>query len=466
MINSITSNDLSRIDKLSLDRDGADPREVGRRRAARGLDIVVGSDVAASYTLQLALLTAVNLGIKCFTDTRVHAAAAEVWSAPCQVPWSGTMTLGDAISRLGGTSIVWNGVPPQQAFMVLGNVHPDGRAIRATYDGWLICVGPAREVLQMRERPYCVLAGIGAAALALSEIFTEFAGISVAATRRVLQLSLWTTHASTPTDPVGEPLGELPGALAVFGLGHLGQAYLWALAGLPYRSPEDVLILLCDDDCVAPPNIETGAVLALGSKGLKTRIAAAWLEARGFQTRLLERRVDENFRRTQQEPVIALAGFDDNRARRWLSEARFERVFDSGLGGEVANFDTISYHTFPNLRRADELWIVESPDAPNSQEARARELAGRSAAYQALAVDDCGRLLLAGQSIAVPFVGALAACVVVGEVLKTLSGAPTSYDLTLRLSSLSSEGGILGRMAHEQTPPIRGLSALPTKSVT
>ena len=44
--------------------------------------------------------------------------------------------------------------------------------------------------------------------------------------------------------------------------------------------------------------------------------------------------------------------------------------------------------------------------------------------YQALAVDDCGRLLLAGQSIAVPFVGAIVVVVVdVGVVDVDLVGA-------------------------------------------
>lgn len=464
MNTAFSCDDLSRLDKFFLDRDAVSPAEAGRKRAGRALDIVIGIDVGASYTLQLALLTAVNLGRKCFGHARVHAAAV-VWSAPCRIPWSRSATLGDAISQLGGTPTAWSGVPPEQAFVVLGDIAAEGRPIRATYDGWLISVGPARDVPRMRERPYCPLAGIGAAALAVSEVFAEFAGISVAATRRTLRLSLWTPDAPTRADAVGESLSELPGSWAVFGLGHLGQAYLWAIAGLPYHSPEDVQILLCDDDRIAKPNIETGALLAPGASGLKTRAAAEWLEGRGFPTRLLERRVDVNFRRTEQEPVIALGGFDDNLARHWLSQARFERVFDSGLGGEVANFDTVAFNTFPNLREADKLWIIEPPDAPTLRKARARDLADRNPAYQALAADDCGRLLLAGESIAVPFVGATAACVVAAEALKSLNGGPTYYDLTLRLTSIAGEG-VLGRLAHERTPPIRGLSARPVTTVT
>ena len=62
----ITPDAFSRIDKLLLDRDVLDPVESRRRRAELGFSIVVGNDVARSYDLQLALLTAVNLGARCF----------------------------------------------------------------------------------------------------------------------------------------------------------------------------------------------------------------------------------------------------------------------------------------------------------------------------------------------------------------------------------------------------------------
>ncbi|MFD2274635.1 hypothetical protein ACFS07_35650 [Undibacterium arcticum] len=172
----------------------------------------------------------------------------------------------------------------------------------------------------------------------------------------------------------------------------------------------------------------------------------------------------KNFRRTAGEPVIALSGFDDNRARQWLSEAGFNAIFDSGLGGEDHNFDTIAFHTWPNPRVACDVWPLESTEELAAREARKRLLAASNAAYQALDADECGRLLLTGKSVAVPFVGAVAACVVLAEMLKTVNGGPVFSDLKLRLCSLGTSR-LEGRLASEAAPPVRGVQTHTIKRV-
>ncbi|MFC3110095.1 hypothetical protein ACFQAT_28245 [Undibacterium arcticum] len=466
MIQPISSDTLSRIDKLFMDQDAIGIEESRRLRAQRGIEVLVGDDVKASYGLQLALLTAVNLGVKCFAgETKVHA-AAEVWLAPCLVLVVRAATLGEAVVELGGKPTVWSGLPPTGRHLILGNAVAEAGAVRMTYDGWRIAVGPATEVPRMAEREYCQLASIAAASIAVGEVFADFAGISITATRRVVTFSLWRPDLSAEhPDGVGRQLVELPLAVGAFGLGHLGQAYLWGLAALPYSSRKDATILLCDDDRVEKANVETGALLtSVSVTYLKTRVAADWLETRGFSTRLLERRVDENFRRTAGEPVIALSGFDDNRARQWLSEAGFNAIFDSGLGGEDHNFDTIAFHTWPNPRVACDVWPLESTEELAAREARKRLLAASNAAYQALDADECGRLLLTGKSVAVPFVGAVAACVVLAEMLKTVNGGPVFSDLKLRLCSLGTSR-LEGRLASEAAPPVRGVQTHTIKRV-
>ncbi|QKL60735.1 hypothetical protein HI808_03190 [Ralstonia solanacearum] len=458
MSEAISDKTLSRIDKLLMDREQIPAEESHRSRLERGMDVVAGDDVAGSYGLQLALLTAVNLGAKCFGGAATVHAGAELWSAPCLVPLAQARTLGEAVSMFGGKLSTWTGLPPQSSHLVLGNATADGRAVRLTYDGWLVAVGPAAELERMDERQYCPLAAIAAAAIAVGEVFHEFAGISVSATRRVVTLSLWRPDMGTDKSwGVGEPISELPSEVAVFGLGHLGQAYLWGLAALPYGFDEGVTLLLCDDDEVEKPNVETGALLTSACVGkLKTRTAAEWMEARGFTTRLLERRVDERFRRTKEEPVIALSGFDDNHARQWLADAGFARIFDSGLGGEEYNFDTIAFHSWPNPRPAKDIWPLESEQERERRLARKRQHAATNSAYQTVHTDECGRLALAGKSIAVPFVGAVAACVVLAELLKAINQGPTFGDLRLRLSSLTS-GQPLGHLSCEKAGPIRGV---------
>ena len=103
----------------------------------------------------------------------------------------------------------------------------------------------------MAERSYCPLAGIAVAAIAVGELFADFAGINITATRRVLAMSLWRPDLPFEhPDAVGMQLAELPLSLGVFGLGHLGQAYLWALGVLPYRDPAEVGLVLQDIDII------------------------------------------------------------------------------------------------------------------------------------------------------------------------------------------------------------------------
>jgi hypothetical protein len=155
--------------------------------------------------------------------------------------------------------------------------------------------------------------------------------------------------------------------------------------------------------------------------------------------------------------MIALSGFDDNSPRRWLSNAGFKAIFDSGLGGEDYNFDTIAFHAWPNPREASIIWPSETDEELAVREARKKKRAEDNSAYGSINADECGRLRLAGKSVAVPFVGAVAACLVLAEMLKSINGGPTFSDLKLRLCSIDSVQ-FEGRLASEMSLPIRGLA--------
>jgi hypothetical protein len=222
----------------------------------------------------------------------------------------------------------------------------------------------------------------------------------------------------------------------VLGLGHLGNAYLWALASLPYPKPGDVTFALWDFDKVEPENVETGVIFtAANERRLKTRASCGWLERRGFETRLVERRFEANFRRHEKEPGLALCGFDSNPARRDLATAKFLRVVESGLGGTASNFDTISLHTLPNPRTSAELWPDLSTDEEKRRAAYHERIARENPGYARLGKDDCGRFELAGKSVAVPFVGIAAGSLVLAEVLRLLHGGPAFTDIKVCLGT-------------------------------
>jgi hypothetical protein len=350
------------------------------------------------------------------------------------------LTIRDAF-RLLGVPTTTDLPDATTASIALGDAAASQSAMRITFDGWIAKVGPSHLVDRLGEREYCPLAGILGASLAISELFLSFAAISLEAGRRAVALSLWRPKAAV-SDPsaVGVPVEFLPRTLWALGLGHLGNSYLWTLASLRYTDTHETTFYLNDYDFVERENVETGVLFARTDVGaLKTRICAAWLEARGFRTRLVERAFDANFRRRAQEPALepalALCGFDSNPVRRDLVTAGFLRVVESGLGSTASNFDTLSVHTLPQPRPPEEIW----PDLPAEEiEKRVQEqerMARENCGYLATGDDECGRYELAGKAVGVPFVGMTAATFVVAETLRLLHGGPAYNGVRMSLGT-------------------------------
>lgn len=113
--------------------------------------------------------------------------------------------------------------------------------------------------------------------------------------------------------------------------------------------------------------------------------------------------------------------------------AQFLRVVDAGLGGNAKNFDTISFHTLPNARNPEELWPDLSSEVQKKAKKEQERIARDNPGYAKLGNDECGRIELAGKSVAVPFVGVAASCLVVSEVLRLAHGGPAFTDMRLSL---------------------------------
>ncbi|MBR0966999.1 hypothetical protein JQ554_23395 [Bradyrhizobium diazoefficiens] len=424
---------LSRISKLIIDRDQAGPDAVLARRQAFTVTLCCGDDVADSYTLQLAVLTAASIACRCFPGAVRVAHSAALAEAPLLVwPWLHRKFSQALAEILGPTAPAGYDVGHA---IIFGNAAVPKRALRVTFDGWIAKVGPSDAVERLPEREYFAATGVLAASLALSELFVAFAGISLQATRRTVALSLWRPELDIgDPDALGIPVEYLPRDLWVLGLGHLGNAYLWTLAGLPYSDPKEVEFALLDFDVIEKENIETGVIFTTEYENrFKTRACDAWLTRRQFRTRLVERRFDTTFRLQAKEPALALCGFDSNSARRDLPQANFRRVVDAGLGGMANNFDTISLHTWPNPRPPDELWPDPSPDDVAELAAYHERMAQENPGYRELGGDDCGRRDLAGKSVAVPFVGTSAASLAIAETVRLLHDGPSYFDIRLGL---------------------------------
>jgi hypothetical protein len=169
----------------------------------------------------------------------------------------------------------------------------------------------------------------------------------------------------------------------------------------------------------------------------KSRMMAEWAEARGFHTVLVERRFANDFRVSAQEPSVGLIGVDNALARQAIEDVGFERVIEAGLGKGPQDFLGINLHTFPAARPARIIWqSTAASETEISQPAYRQLLAERG--------DPCGIVRLAGRSIGAPFVGAVAAALVIAEFLRLAMGLHRHEVISCHLRDLGTRTVISG----------------------
>ena len=414
---------LHRHLKLALDTgEAASLEEAQRLFDSYRLGIVVGSSVAHSETLQAAVLTAVNTGRRSFLGGVCVEGTLDV---PLLVPWSRCHTLREAIVDLQG--VVTDCAPSVPRIVIGGDsisLVDAEFAVRATFDGWCGGVAPLDYGLRLPERQECIPAGVLAGALGVSEAFQFVRGDNAVAGRRDVGLSLWQPDKDIrwlAADELGPALERLPANAWLIGLGHLGQAFLWTLGLLPYRSPEEVSLVLQDFDELVEANDSTSLLTKRAKLGVKkTRAMAHWCESRGFRTSIVERRFAADFRVAGDDPSVALCGVDNAPARADLEDVGFDRVIEAGLGAGTQEYLAFQAHTFPAQRPARHRWGSQGhqPD----EDAMADKPAYRTLAKEGL--DECGLTILAGRTVGASFVGAVTAAVVIAELLRMGLGGP------------------------------------------
>lgn len=398
------------------------------------LSILVGRDVAASESAQVALLTAVN------TARRSLLGGVEVIGCPdveAKTALAHNKGLRESVAALGARHS--NEVNSKAPLLLIGDVDPPvggPSTWRVTWQGWAGGAAPAASGIRLNECGNMHLSAALAAALAVSEVFQMFAGDCVYAGRRTAGLSLWApTHPWTDPSAFGPDLNWLPSRLWLIGLGNLGQAYLWCLGALPYVAPSEVRLVLQDDDEIQESNDSTSVLSHLGLLGRKkTRAMAEWSEGIGFKTAMQERRFGSWISRSDlaDDPVVALCGVDNAEARMALEDAKFPLVVESGLGAGPQGYRALALHCFPGARSAKDIWSRVRNDS-------AAEDPSSLPAYQAAreaGVDPCGVLQLASRTVGVPFVGLTAAALVVAELLRRVHGGPSFDALAATVASL------------------------------
>lgn len=432
---------LHRTVKLEMDSGRATTAEEAER-IVRGyvLQILVGSGIAESRTRQTTLLTAVNAGSRAFLGgVRVKLGEDFVITTP----WDHGRRVKDVLSDFGAVSLV-DELDPERPVIVIGDAVWGGELpLYPTWEGWsggLV----TRPENRLGEEVEFALAGVLNGALAVSEAFQWTRGYPVAAARPA-GISLWRPdlHWRDP-DAAGTALAFLPDNFWLLGLGHLGQAYAWALGFLPFASAKRgrVRIMLQDFDSVVDANEATSMLVRHGERDLKTRLVERHLGGLGLQVRRTDRRFDERTRRDESnpgEPLLALAGFDRVEPRRLLDEAGFRYVVDGGIGVGQVEYLGIDIHTFPSSRTAKDVFADEPPqsldEAVLDQDAyrAAAEHAVNSGQAATLDAARCGLIDVAGKAAGAAFVGTVVAALAVSELLRIVNDGHQYETVSLNL---------------------------------
>jgi hypothetical protein len=427
-----TADKLHRLVKHALDSGAAASiAEAEALFAGYRLALRIGEDAARDRHHQAALLTAVALARRVFLG---GVRVAPLPDAPLLTPLPFGTTLAEAVTVLGGSIAEPEAGTP---VIEIGGTTSVRRApfhVRAIFAGWRGGIVPAPFEAAPVPAPVMVLAPMLAAALAVNEAFLYVSGHVGVAGRRTVGLSLWDPASTCDwlgdigTEPI---MSLLPARLWLIGLGHLGQAYLWALGLLPFARPQDLNLVLQDIDIITP-STESTSILSDATliNVKKTRAMAAWAERRGFSTVIQERLFDASFRRQDDEPAVALCGLDNGVGRQALDQVGFDFVVEAGLGRGHRDFRAVRLHTMPASRPASQIW----------RDAQADDQVEDRPAYQGLlasgALDRCGVTLLAGKAVGAPFVGATAATLALSEVLRLLHGGKVHELIDLDLKAV------------------------------
>lgn len=391
----------------------------------------VGADQAVTAAGQAAALTAVATAYKCFG--RVFL-AAELPDATLHARLPLGRTLGEAARALGATVEPAQGPLPTHIIQIGSGPRSVGWWVKCWWDRWL--AGTRNDEGENLGESDLALAGIFAGALAVRQVFADVkAGASHRSSN--VTISLWEPSSPADLEKRGPTQFSIPNNLWLVGLGHLGQAFVWTLLMLPYREPRRVV--LQDDQLIAEENEATSLLVTGNTIGRrKARVASEWLETGGWNTQLIERRHRGDIQLTPEDPPILLAGLDALPPRIALAGVGFDYMVDVGIGHGAADFEGVQIRVIPKGAPIDGLWHAQ--DQPSVSDRLLNEKA-----YRAVEAESgiCGKYMLAGASVAVPFVGAAAGALAIAQAIRlaNLNSAVALLQMELASPELVIDGG-------------------------
>lgn len=415
---------ITRLSKLLVDSEGITFDEAQARLRGLTLEIEVGDD-AVTPAAHAAILTAVSVGSRTFVGgVRLVGAIDQRLNSTLPL---GAQALSDATEQVGASNFL--GLPAKRILIGSNQQPPEQGLIRTWWNGWRAGATSEHIACDDGNNP---LSGIVAGALAVGAAFDVVRG---RVSGHSIEVDLWPTSGFDVPPAFAEVF--LPGALWLVGLGNLGQAFLWALAALPYADPSKVELVLQDRDKVSEENWATSVLVRSEAYGeLKTKVAADWADARGFDVRRVDRRLLAGDVLEDDDPHIALCGVDKVASRMLLAGTGFECIVDAGLGRKASDFNRYRVTIFDSQHPIDRHFEGQT-DASNGN------IIPDADAYHQLEkeVGACGTAEVAGASVAAPHVSAVTAAVAVSRLIAITSACPCRRSEVRRLSEAEPKAG-------------------------
>lgn len=411
----LSEDTFNRLSLGIIEKQNCSPEDAMQKLESLSIYLVCGDKIKSSLPLQAALITAVNTGKRAFLGG-VYIQIPP--NTPCLLPWPGAKIFNEILLDAG--AMITEKAPHDCFKILFGLSVNDDNSLQVICNDWQAGVLAENIEIPFNEIGNIPTAGVFSGGLAICLSFLKLSGINISSCDKSVGISLWRPDLHWLHDNAGGPrVTLLPNKFWLLGLGHLGQAYIWNIGLLPFKAPNEIIFLLQDYDRIVEANVSAGLLCEKNDTGIyKTRKCISWLEARGFNTVSTERKFDEYTKRINEEPFIALCGFDSASSRLNLENAGFDLIVESALGSNLATFDNIILHSFPGASKSPkDIWgdIDETNQEINHP------------VHEILKKGDndiCGiiPLTIASKAISASFVGACSGALVIAEVLRGLNG--------------------------------------------
>ena len=398
--------------------------------------LIADESIKTSYSKQLSYLTTTNIANRVFLGGVKCVLPAET---PNLLPIRSD-SFNSLISHYGGL-ITDKDYREGDVKVLFGDECFDDNCIEVVGDGWRGGVNfYKQERVSFQESRSLVSLGPNvAAAIACYYAFCKTFKILDNEIELNTGISLWNLNSGEnwfKRENEGPHDLNMPRNIWALGLGHLGQAYLWALGLMPFREPEKCLLLLQDADAIDMENIGSQILCFDHYVGKpKTRPCIDFLEGLGFRTQIVEKPFmkGDSIQEWMKSFPILLNGVDNIKTRKSISSEQLELFIDGATNGTLALFDSFTMkNIIKSEKNTNELWPEESIKDEKILHKKLYEKYEKS--------HKCGQLTNIG--ISTPFVGLFGATIVLAELFRSLNYGRAYSIVTLQLRDLSNLSAI------------------------